>query len=77
MHIAPVNDVEYQDGYIRTFRSHLIPSFTQPELDMLYSWLSDGHVGRIAIYLTDVNYGYKLDPEMVEFIIRELLRGNM
>ena len=70
---APVDPHEFNDGYIRTFGN--IPEFSEDEIQMMTRWLAQGDVSMIAMYLTE--HTYKLDSDTAEFIIRELMRGNL
>jgi hypothetical protein len=72
---APIfNQAEFNDNYVRTFRD--CPNFSENELKMLHDWMENGQLGEIAIYLTGEKYR-DLDEEMAQFVIRELLRGNL
>jgi hypothetical protein len=66
----------YNDGYTRTFRQKEIPEFARWERDMLYEFVDQGEFGKVAIYLTSEQHR-KIDEEMAEFLLRELIRRNL
>jgi len=74
--IAPVDPLNFHDGYIRTFRQKEIPELSPEESEMLYDWYRDGKTGEIVIYLTLERY-LDLDEEMAEFVLREIMRENI
>jgi hypothetical protein len=43
---------------------------------MLYEFVDQGEFGKVAIYLTSEQHR-KIDEEMAEFLLRELIRGNL
>jgi hypothetical protein len=72
---APIfNQIDFDDNYVRTFRK--VPEFSKAELKMLKDWLKKDQLGEIAIFLTGEKYR-AMDEEMAQFVIRELLRGNL
>lgn len=73
---APVNQTEFDDGYIRTFRQKDIPKFSKQEKKMIQEWLDDGNLSHFALYMTEPQFGYELDEDMVKFVIREVFRND-
>lgn len=68
--------IEYDDGWIRTFRAKEIPKFDPKELKMIKAWVKRDEIIKIGIYLTSEKY-YNLDNDMAHFILREIMRGNL
>jgi len=65
---------EYQDNWIRTFRASEIPKLQDNEKEMLDEWLRGKEIFKILTYFGE----YKgLDEELSEFMIREMVRGNV
>jgi len=72
---APIFDeTAFRDNWVRTFRE--IPKFDPLEIDMMRQWAADEQVEEIAIFLTGEEYK-GLDEEMAEFLLREIVRGNL
>lgn len=65
----------FRDNWLRTFRG--IPDFSPQELDMMKEFVSGGEYVKLAIYLTDPKFGYEFDADTAEFIIREMVRGDL
>ena len=71
---APTDLTAFDDGWIRTFGD--TPEFTEEELKLLKGWKKEGKFGAIMIYLTGKKYR-NLSSDSGEFVLRELLRGNL
>ena len=70
---APVNQVEFDDGYIRTFRSNEFPDLCDDEVDLMRDMSTD----EIYIYLSSPTFRHRCSDEIAGFVIRELMRGNL
>ena len=66
----------WRDNWIRTFRANEIPKFSAEELDMIKAFVDGGKYTSAAIYLTEEKFGYELDGDLAEYIIRTLIRGE-
>ena len=66
----------WRDNWIRTFRKTELPTFSPEEKKMVQKFVSDGEYTKLAIYLTDERFGYSLDSDTAEFVIREFIRGT-
>jgi hypothetical protein len=65
----------YNDNFTRIFSDY--PLFSAGEKEMLYDFIKGKKYTKVAIYLTREEFGYGLDSDTVEFVIRELIRGNI
>ena len=65
----------WQDNWMRTFTK--IPEFSKAEEQMVRNFVSNGEYSRLAIYLTNPKFGYEMDSDTAEFVIREFIRGNI
>lgn len=75
VNVAPIfQRTDFDDNYVRTFRK--TPKFSKEELKMLREWVEENQLGEVVIYLTGEKYR-ALDEEMAQFVLRELLRGNL
>jgi nitrate reductase beta subunit len=74
---AETNQDAYNDGWIRTFRAKDIPKFQGKELKMFREWIKKDQFQRIYLYLTLKKYGYILDDEMIGFVVRSILSGEI
>ena len=70
-----VHRLEYSDSWTRTFTK--IPKFDAHEISMLDDYCHSGEITRAIIYLTAPKFGYALSVDTSEFIVREILRGNL
>jgi len=68
--------VEFDDNWIRTFRGKEIPKFNDEELKMLHEWRDNCQFGEISLYLT-MDQFMGLNEEIAEFLLREIIRGNI
>jgi len=66
----------WRDNWIRTFRGNEIPRFSPEELKMIKQFIKKGKYTSAAIYLTEEKFGYSLDADLAEYIIRTLIRGE-
>lgn len=71
---ARVNETEYSDGWIRTFRKSEIPCLEPSETKLLTDYLKDDKLEEILIYLQHFR---GVDDDMAGFLLRELVRGNL
>lgn len=70
--VRSVSDMRYRDNWYRTFRG--MPDFSAGEIEMLAEFARGNEYGKMAIYLTKEEFGYCLDTDMAEFVIREIAR---
>lgn len=70
-----VSRTEYNDNFTRIFSGY--PTFSDGEKEMLRDFAFSGKYSRLAIYLTREEFGYCMDSDTAEFVIRELIRGNI
>ena len=63
-------------NWIRTFRSDEVPTFSPLEREMLDAFIKRGEITRLVIYLTEPRFGYELDDDMAEYVVRELICQN-
>lgn len=68
-----VSDMEYRDNWYRTFRG--MPSFSDGETGMLKEFAKNNEFGKMVLYLTNEKFGYCLDDDMAEFVVREIIRN--
>ena len=66
---------QYSDNWIRTFQG--VPDFTPNELKMLKEWVAKNDLVKVVLYLTNERFEKCLDTDTVEFVIREILKGNL
>lgn len=66
----------WRDNWIQTFRRNEVPDFSPEELKMIKRFAGDGEYTKVAIYLTEDKFGYGLDMDLAEYIIRKLIRGE-
>jgi len=71
---ASVNEQEYSDGWLRTFRKAELPVFSEQEKELLTDYLKCDKVEEIAIYLERFR---NVTGDLAAFCIRELVRGNL
>lgn len=67
----------FTDNWLRTFRKEDFPRFSPEEKKMVKKFVADQEYTKLAIYLTEDKFGYGLDSDMAEFVIREFIRGNL
>jgi hypothetical protein len=70
---AQVNETEYTDGWIRTFRKKDIPRLSGNERNILTDYLKENKYEEIVIYLQHFR---GVDDEIAGFVLRDLIRGN-
>jgi len=63
-------------NWIRTFRANEIPEFSDLERSMLDAFVEKGEITRLVIYLTEPKFGYELDDDLAEYVVRELICQN-
>ena len=68
-----VSRTEFSDNWIRSFGN--VPEFSNMEKAMMHGFVDGGELSKLAIYLSHPKFGYELEPDMVEFVIRETIRG--
>lgn len=68
-----VSRMEFSDNWIRSFKDS--PDFSDGEKDMMHAFVDKCELSKLAIYLSHPKFGYELDPDMAEFVIREIIRG--
>jgi hypothetical protein len=71
---AGVNETEYRDGWVRTFRKKDIPCISGDERKFLTSYLNNGNIEEAFIYLQHFR---GVDDEIASLVIRDMLRGNL
>jgi len=69
-----VSDTEYNDNWIRAFRKDNIPKLQKEVIAMLNDWKDENELRRIVLYLQKYE---RMDDEMTEFMLREIIRGNI
>ena len=72
--VDSIDPEHYRDNWYRTFVG--VPSFSDAERDMICRFVKDGEFVKAAIYLTEPQFGYELDPDMARFVIREFAAND-
>ena len=67
----------WRDNWMRIFRKDAMPHFSPEEKKMVRKFVSDGEYTKLAIYFTEPKFGYGMDSDTAEFVIREFIRGNL